>query len=433
MMACSWRPWLLLGLTVFGLICRPQAALASEDCLDCHRTATPAAVLQWQSSAHAAKVGCADCHGRDHEAILAGEARVTASVCGRCHAEALAEHQSSRHGKGLQSGWGCTRNLPKRPTTECRRCHEEGSTLPTTPVACARFLQQSAEMGNLGCNRCHEVETSCGSCHSNHATDLAIVRNPNVCAKCHMGPDHPQWEMWQTSQHGSLFQSAGANLAPSCQSCHLPKGGHNVSLGLTMTPGGDPLPAEQQSAGRQQMLQVCTGCHSAAFSRRELEQADAVRAQSLALVKQAEALIWDLADRGWLNPSPSERPPHPLKGKVLVTDQQLLYENTSRIEGLLFRLKKYALAQTVKGAYHQNPAYTHWYGNAELKLLLQDIDSEARRLRERAGGGGEVGSRSAPQESLTQALQRLKNQHQRGALSDADYGREKARLLETLP
>jgi len=419
-----------MALAVSLLWLQPVAA---DDCLDCHRTATPAAVRQWQGSAHAEKVGCADCHGRDHEAMLAGEAKVTASVCGRCHTEALAEHQSSRHGKGLQSGWGCTRNLSKRPPAECRGCHQEGSSIPTTPVACARFLQQSAEMGSLGCNRCHEVETSCGSCHSNHTTDLAIVRNPNVCAKCHMGPDHPQWEMWQTSQHGTLYQSGGAGLAPSCQSCHLPSGGHNVSKGLTMTPGGEPLPAAEQAIGRQQMLQVCRSCHGEGFSRRELDQADAVRSQSLALVKQAEALIWDLADRGWLDPDPGQRPPHPLKGGVLVTDQQMLYENTSRIEGLFFRLKKYALAQTVKGAYHQNPAYSHWYGNAELKLLLQDIDSEARRLRERAGGAGAVGANSAPKESLVQALERLKKQHQRGGLSDKDYAEEKTRLLEKLP
>ncbi|MHB1400690.1 MAG: multiheme c-type cytochrome [Trichloromonadaceae bacterium] len=420
-----------LGLLLLGM--QPAQVQGAEGCLDCHRSATPAAVRQWQRSAHAEKVGYADCHGSDHAAILAGDAKVTASVCGRCHVEALAQHQSSRHGKGLQSGWGCTRNLSQRLPAECRGCHQEGSSLPTTPVACARFLQQSPEMGNLGCNRCHEVETSCASCHSSHTTDLAIVRNPNVCAKCHMGPDHAQWEMWQTSQHGTLYQSAGAELAPSCQSCHLPAGGHNVSQGLTMTPGGDPLPPAAQALGRQQMLQVCRSCHSEAFARRELDQADAVRSQSLALVKQAEALIWDLADRGWLDPAPSERPPHPLKGAVLVTDQQMLYENTSRIEGLFFRLKKYALAQTVKGAYHQNPAYTHWYGNAELKLLLQDIDAEARRLRERAEGAGEVGAQSAPPESLTQALQRLQNQHQRGALSDKDYAQEKTRLLEQLP
>jgi hydroxylamine dehydrogenase len=413
--------------------CWPHPAQAAGDCLDCHRDATPAVVRQWQQSAHGDKVGCADCHGRDHEAMLAGEARVSARVCGACHAQALAEHQDSRHGKGLQSGWGCSRNLTGRPPAECRRCHAAGSALPTTPVACARFLQQTPEMGNLGCNRCHEVETSCASCHSSHATDLAIVRDPNVCAKCHMGPDHPQWEIWQTSQHGTLYRSMGGQLAPGCQSCHLPEGGHNVSQGLTMTPGGDALPAAEQAAGRKQMLQVCRSCHGEGFARRELEQADAVRAQSLALVKQAEALLWELADRDLIDPAPTERPPHPLKGAVLVTDQQMLYENTSRIEGLFFRLKKYALAQTVKGAYHQNPAYTHWYGNAELKLLLQEIEAEARRLRQRGGGAGQAGAPAPTPDTLIPALERLRSQHRRGALSDPDYAREKSRLLETLP
>ncbi len=242
---------LLAGLVM--LILLPGAAKGAQDCLDCHRQATPAAVRQWEKSAHAGKVGCGDCHLGELDDILAGEARVTAETCGRCHPQALQQHRASRHGKGLQSGWGCTRNLGKRPASECRVCHQQGSSLPETPVACARFLQQSPEMGALGCNRCHEVETSCGSCHSSHGTDLAIVRNPNVCAKCHMGPDHPQWEMWQTSQHGTLYVSAGPSVGPGCQSCHLPHGGHDVSQGLTMTPGGVPYPPELQAQGRERL------------------------------------------------------------------------------------------------------------------------------------------------------------------------------------
>ena len=56
-----------------------------------------------------------------------------------------------------------------------------------------------------------------------------LVRDPGVCAKCHMGPDHPQWEMWQTSQHGTLYAAAGAELGPTCQSCHMAQGSHDVS------------------------------------------------------------------------------------------------------------------------------------------------------------------------------------------------------------
>ena len=404
-----------------------------DDCLGCHRLKTPAAVRIWEGSAHfKAKVGCAACHGSDHARIDKGEAPVTLAICGGCHKKALAEHSASRHGMSLHSGWGCTRNMEGRPPAECRFCHEEGSSLPKSGVQCARFLKQSAEMGEAGCNACHNVERSCASCHTNHGTSLAIVRDPASCAKCHMGPDHPQWEMWQTSLHGTLFTSAGPATAPSCQACHMAGGSHNVSVGITMSSGGVPYPAEKAAPARQEMLKICSDCHASAFARRELERDDAIRGQSIAIVKEAEGIVWDLSDRKLLDPMPDRRPPHPLSGGVLVTDSQMLYEDTSHIERLLFKMKKYDYARTVKGAYHQNPAYLHWYGNAELKMDLVDIRSEASRLKQagevrellRTGQGA-----ATPQGSLEERLKVLKNKAERGALSPEEHAREKERLL----
>jgi len=408
-------------------------SLAAEDCLPCHREKTPAAVRQWEESAHAgARVGCAACHGVDHKAIEAGEAPVDADVCGKCHRKALLEHRTSRHGMGLHAGWGCTRNLPERDPAECRFCHRKGSEEPVSQVQCARFLKQSSEMGELGCNRCHQVENNCGSCHGNHFTDLAIVRDPASCAKCHMGPDHPQWEMWQTSQHGTLNGSMGPAVGPDCQRCHMPEGSHDVSKGLTAPPSGKPYPEEELPGRRAEMLRICTGCHAPAFARQELARGDAVRAQSLALVREAEAIVWDLADHGLLDPMPEERPPHPLRGEVLVTDGQMLYEDISRIERLLFKMKKFDFAKTIKGAYHQNPAYTHWYGNAELKMDLVDIRAEASRLRERGEGGKASEKKVAIPRGKKdeEALEALKRKFERGAISPEEYARRKALLLD---
>jgi len=419
-----------LNFLVLCILLLAPGVLQAEDCLQCHREKTPGAVRIWEKSAHArAGIGCAACHGNDHGRIDDGEAPVDMAICGTCHEAALKEHRGSRHGMGLHSGWGCTRNLPQRDKSECRFCHQEGSTRPVTQVECSRFLKQSSEMAELGCNRCHQVESSCASCHSSHATDLAIVRDPGVCAKCHMGPDHPQWEMWQTSVHGTLRASAGPDMGPSCQDCHMAKGSHDVSVGLTMTPGGALYPESELPGRRAAMLSICTECHSERFATDDLVAADAVRIQSQALVKKAEAIIWDLADRGLLDPMPTARPPHPLRGEVLVTDSQMLYEETSHIERLFFKMKKYDLAKTVKGAYHQNPAYTHWYGNAELKMDLIDIEAEATRLRERnqspiafvAPGEGEA---------IEKALEVLKNKFDRGALSAEDFAWEKGELLE---
>ncbi|NIQ94098.1 MAG: hypothetical protein GWO11_08595 [Desulfuromonadales bacterium] len=432
---------ILLGTMTLALMSISAAALAQETCLDCHRKQTPAAVEQWQNSAHGpVNVGCADCHGSDHERIVNGEAPVNAAVCGECHKEAFKEHSHSRHGMGLHSGWGCTRNLPDRDRSECSFCHEEGSTLPVSTVECSRFLKQTREIRELGCNRCHQVESSCASCHGNHVTDLAIVRDPNVCAKCHMGPDHPQWEMWQTSMHGTLYSSVGEELGPTCQRCHMPEGTHDVSKGLTATPGMATYPEDELEQRRRDMVGICVQCHSENFAATELARGDAIREQSLKLVEEAERIIWDLADRDLLDPMPRDRPPHPLRGNVLVTDSQMLYEDISHIERLFFKMKKYDLAKTVKGAYHQNPAYTHWYGNAELKMDLADIRSEASRLKRQAGlksapvdsSAGKQYRKAGQQKDkdIEKSLEVLKKKHGRGAISDEEYRRQKKVLLD---
>ena len=419
----------VLAATILAALIVPGVSGAAEPCIPCHTEKTPAAVAQWQGSAHAkAGIGCEKCHGSDHDKIVRGEAKVGMKVCAPCHKKAYDEHRLSRHGMGLHSGWGCTRGLPDRKKDECRFCHQEGDEMPRSDVQCARFLKQSPEMGEIGCNYCHSVEDACDSCHSKHMTDLKIVRDPNSCAKCHMGPDHPQWEMWQTSLHGTLNVSAGAKAGPDCQTCHMPKGTHNVSIGITMNSGGVPYPAAKAEPARKQMVNICSACHAPAFAKRELERGDLVRSQSLVILKEAEHIIWDLNDRGLLDPMPENRPPHPLSGPRLVTDSQMLYEDTSHIERLFFKMKKYDYARTVKGAYHQNPSYTHWYGNAELKMDLVDIKSEASRLKER----GQKGAGAKTQPGAEDELKALKNKFDRGALSAEEYAKEKVKVLERM-
>lgn len=408
---------------------------AEQSCIDCHQEKTPGAVLQWQASAHAkAAVGCVQCHGNNHERMIKGEARVDAIVCGKCHQQAYTTHSQSKHGIALHTGWGCTRHQPSADKDACKFCHQEGSTDPISSVHCARFLKQSAEMGQLGCNRCHLVENSCASCHTNHSTAPEIVHNPAICAKCHMGPDHPQWEMWQTSLHGALYASSGATLGPTCQSCHMTGGSHDVSSGIATHTSGKGKEAKTASTERDAMLQICLKCHAESFARKDLEMADAVRDQSLQLVKEATEIIIDLYDRQLLDPMPEERPAHPLKGQVLVLDGQMLYEDYSHIERLFFKMKKYDLAKTLKGAYHQNPAYTHWYGNAELKMDLVDIKAEAQRLKQLRGVavGRSEQERKPTEVHIEQELGLLKKRFEREDLSADAYAQEKKKLLDQL-
>lgn len=414
---------ILLHLTLSPLL---AASPPAGDCIPCHREKTPHAVRLWEESAHGRRgIGCEVCHGTDHEKIIGKEKRVTPAACAPCHRKAYDEHLASRHGMGLHSGWGCTRNLTGTDRTECSFCHDESSAAPKSTVSCARFMKQSKEMRTIGCNGCHIVETSCASCHTSHLTDLAIVRDPASCAKCHMGPDHPQWEMWQTSLHGTLYGVKGESVAPTCQRCHMPSGSHDVSRGITVTSGGVQLPGEIARNERERMLDICTGCHGRNLSMKALESADRIREQSLAIVKEAEEIVWDLYDRGVLDPMPENRPSHPLRGNRLVTDSQILYEDISHIERLLFTMKKFDFAKTIKGGYHQNPSYTHWYGNAELKMKLVDIRSEASRLIRL---NGVKGSPPTPEGEL----ELLKKRRERGVIGDREYERLKGEILERL-
>jgi hypothetical protein len=98
-------------------------------------------------------------------------------------------------------------------------------------------------------------------------------------------------------------------------------------------------------------------------------------------------------------------------------------------------MKKYDFAKTVKGAFHQNPAYTHWYGNAEMKMTLVDIKAEAARLQKSEASRSEVSLKEegSAYRSLEEELQVLKRKWDRGAITAEEYSQRKQTLLEKLP
>ena len=50
-------------------------------------------------------------------------------------------------------------------------------------------------------------EGSCSACHSRHGFSAALAREPDNCGKCHLGPDHPQKEIYEESKHGIAFKA----------------------------------------------------------------------------------------------------------------------------------------------------------------------------------------------------------------------------------
>ena len=65
---------------------------------------------------------------------------------------------------------------------------------------------------------------------------MAEARKPDSCGQCHLGPDHPQHEIYTESKHGNIFGASGENWnwdapvdewgpddisAPTCATCHM--------------------------------------------------------------------------------------------------------------------------------------------------------------------------------------------------------------------
>ena len=77
---------------------------------------------------------------------------------------------------------------------------------------------------------------SCSACHSRHDFSPRRARQPENCGKCHLGPDHPQKEIYEESKHGVAFRDLREHMnldaenwvlgedysqAPTCATCHM--------------------------------------------------------------------------------------------------------------------------------------------------------------------------------------------------------------------
>ena len=416
----------------------PQQVLAKDPCLECHESKTPGIIHYWKESAHAEKqVTCISCHSDNVEENHRRSVTVSAEKCKKCHEQAYAGHVSSRHGIGLKTGRGCTRNITSFDERErtCILCHDPGSTLPRVAIECAMFLAQSPEMQRRGCDSCHRIEVRCDTCHTKHGTDRGLARMPEICGTCHIGPDHAQFEMWETSPHGLLYRRNGETAGPSCVTCHMKDGSHNVSRGIAT---GLPAAADlQKKQEREFMLEICASCHTRSLARRNLDDADSIVEQSRALVAEAQVIVEALRNEDLLRPSPAERPAHPLFGQAFIIGPHMLYENLSNVESLFFKMKQFYYMHTTKGAFHQNPDYTHWYGNAPLKLTLSEIRSEADLLRrvQKIMDRLENLSRmqvpdSGEASDLKKSLRELNEKRNRGQISAEEFRQRKDSILK---
>jgi hydroxylamine dehydrogenase len=333
------------------------------DCLACHQKETRGIFQAWVNSKHAQKgVDCIACH-KNHEEARAKKSAVEPQICAKCHTAKFAQFQEGRHAVA----WDRMKE------------HRQYQVLPEP-------LQKAF------CERCHNVQNKCNSCHTSHAFNAEEAREPEACKKCHTGLAGPHDEMYASSLHGTIRASDKDPLrTPGCVGCHMVKGSHNVSFGIVYDSWGNAVDKigkalskeEQEKIRRQMSEKVCYQCHIKSLTEERFELADQVKQQARALLAEAEKIIRELETEGFLP-----------RGATLGKGQ--LYQGSSRIEALYYKMFHFHNVYAWKGAYHFSADFAHWYGWAHLQMSLIEIKEEARKLREIATrkGGTPPGQRS---------------------------------------
>ena len=333
-------------------------------CIHCHQGVTPGLFQSWVESKHAKNgVHCMTCH-IDHQVASDQKSMIYPEKCGECHGKQLEEFRKSRHSIAFD------------------RMRIQGE-----------YLGIPQEIRSAFCERCHSIQQRCNSCHNSHRFSLREARAPDACGSCHLGPDHPHKEMYETSLHGTIYKvTQNPERAPRCVTCHMPGGTHDTSFGIARGPAGTrsevvdfretTISKEEEQRRREEMLGVCTKCHSRRFAQGQLENADRVKEAGFDLMERAKAPIQEIEREGLLYPSLAERLPHPTEGRSLVLADPQLYVGTSYVERLFFTMFKFHSIRVWKSGYHFSPSYSHGYGWTEMQLDLIDIKEEADRLRE---------------------------------------------------
>lgn len=381
-------------------------ASAGSACVDCHTKVTPGIVKQHlEGKMGQAGLDCIICHGEEHKGAddVAKAKLPTPETCAECHAEQVNQFKSGKH----ELAWIAASSMPmwnRQPGAVtgsgyrgCSGCHKIG----------VKSAEEQAKF--------HYGNAQCDACHTRHSFSKAEAKDPRACSNCHMGFDHPQWEMYMSSKHGILWDIDGNNndgRAPTCQKCHMSGGNHSVmtSWGFlalrlpeedaewlnarvkilqyigVLDMEGKPtarldlvkagkvarLTKEEFDSERSKMLNICSECHAANFARDTLDAGDQIIKASDLLFAEAIGLVQDLYKDGMLKKK---------EGWVLPLDGLQFYEAGSSIEQDLYLIFLEYRMRAFQGAFHTSNDYMHWYGWAPLKETVQRIRDEAARIR----------------------------------------------------
>ena len=365
---------------------KDTSALSSESrrCLVCHTQKTPGIVAQWRLSKHALEgVGCWECHSATaaepgafaHEGVTITTV-ITPNACAGCHAEIVAENQRSHHAAAAQFIVSLDNVLGEvvegrlAAVNGCWQCHGSTVTILKNPDGSVRRNAVGAPMidpatwPNTGIGRVNldGSRGSCTACHSRHRFSKAMARQPEVCGKCHLGPDHPQAEIYDESKHGIAYRTmkeemhlnsdkwvVGLNYtaAPTCSTCHMsatPDQALTHDVGARISWTLRPVISrklENWEAKRTAMKDVCGRCHAPAFVDSFYKSFDdTIDLWNTKFAQPAQNIMNSLREAGKLTPTPFDED----------------------LEWTFYRLWHHEGRRARMGASMQGPDFVQWHG-----------------------------------------------------------------------
>ncbi|MEW5960909.1 MAG: multiheme c-type cytochrome [Chloroflexota bacterium] len=379
-----------IGRTSMPVAGEPERvnALANSDdpCVVCHKQTTPGIVEQYgHSTMAAAEVTCRNCHevaadypnAVEHEGTYVLGSPTTA-MCEKCHGAEVAQFNQSRHSLPAYVAMVGSKDLSP-DMLAMYQAIPEGSFAPDK-MRNALFALEGPDVTRFACESCHNVGKpaadgsvgQCQKCHLRHEFSLEQARKPETCNYCHIGPDHPQWEIYQESPHGIAYAASGYTWhweaepgtlsvtdfpAATCAICHMSGFGatsttHDVGDRLTwylFAPISERRPGWQDNQVRMQS--VCRECHNEEFINTFYTGADKLTEAINAWVIESDEMVAPLKDKGLLTAEPFDEP----------------------IDFTYFNLWHHWGRTAKFGAWMQGPDYVQWHGAYEILRELAEL------------------------------------------------------------
>jgi hypothetical protein len=432
-------------------------------------------------------VGCIECHRatvEEADSYLHHGAQIATIVtprdCARCHDHEAAEFAQSHHSSAgnilasldnflAETVEGARLTFdPHSPTpgkavdlvngfasaqSGCQQCHgarvalegrdgapitvedlqPDAEGIPTNLDAVARIVRDengrpklaTGTWPNTGIGRLNLDGTrgSCAACHSRHDFSPRRARQPENCGKCHLGPDHPQKEIYEESKHGIAYRDLRDQMnldaeqwilgvdyaaAPTCATCHM---SGNIRNGgrVTHDPGEriswtnrpvvslvmdtdvnhrivtepDPeqrraLIADRAEQKRDRMKEVCQHCHTDSYVNAFFRQYDdLIVLYNEKFAKPGLAIMGALVAQGLRTPTDFDE----------------------EVEWTWFYLWHHEGRRARHGASMMAPDYTHWHGMYEVaeRFYMQLVPQTREIIRHARAEGKGTAARAVEQ------------------------------------